>query len=94
MDDLLRIIVRLAIYIVVAGIGWYIYQAHSTNLKKKPELAEEMNKQRIAQKLPPLTVEDLRKVIRKRNIISSVIYSVVFSIFVSVGHFLVDLLLS
>ena len=93
MDDWLRLIVRLVIHIVVMGIGWYIYQAHSTNLKKKPELAEEMNKQRSAQNLPPLTVEGLRRVVRKRNIISSVVFGVVFGIFVSVGHFLVDLLL-
>ncbi|MCL2284807.1 MAG: hypothetical protein FWC32_00410, partial [Firmicutes bacterium] len=90
MDDWLRHIVRFAVFLVIAGIGWYIYQARQVNFKKNPELAEEMNKKRIAQNLRPLTVEDLRKVVRKKNIISSVI----FSITASCGYFLVDLLLS
>ena len=90
MDDWTWRIVRLAIFLIIAGIGWYFYQARKTNLRKQPELAEEMNKQRIAQKLPPLTVEDLRKVVRKKHILSSVI----FSIIAGCGYFLVDWLLS
>ena len=90
MDDWLWRIVRLAIFLIVVGIGWYFYHARKVNLRKNPELAEEINKQRIAQNLRPLTVEDLRKMVRKKNIISSVI----FSIIAGCGYFLVELFLS
>ena len=88
MNDWSWRIVRLAIFLVVTGIGWYFYQARKTNFTKRPELAEEMNKQRIAQNLPPLSVEDLRKEVRKKNIISCV----VFCIFAGGGYVLMDLL--
>ena len=80
---------RLIIHATLMGIGHYIYQARKVNFRKKPELAEEMNKQRIAKNLPPLTAYDLRKVVRKKNIIASVI----FSIFAGCGYFLLGLLL-
>ena len=90
MDDWLWRIVRLAVFLVVVGIGWYFYQARKINFRKNPELAEEMNKQRIAQNLRPLTVDDLRKVVRKKHIISSIIFSTI----AGCGYFLVDWLLS
>ena len=55
MDDWLWHIVRFAIFLIIVGIGWYFYQARSTNFRKNPELAEEMNKQRIAQNLRRLS---------------------------------------
>jgi hypothetical protein len=56
----------------VSVVLWYIFMAHKRNVRKNPEKAEEENKRRIAQGKPPLTVEDLRRVIAEENIIISV----------------------
>ena len=89
MNDWSWRILRLVIFLIVAGTCWYFYQTRKTNFKKKPELAEEINKKRVEQNLPPLTIEDMRKEARKSNIISCAI----FIIFAGGGYFVMDLLL-
>ena len=89
MNDWTWRLVRLGVFMVIAGIGWYIYEARKINLRKYPELAEDINKKRIAENQRALTVESLRKMFRKKNIKSSVI----FSLIAGGGFFLVDWLL-
>ena len=80
MEDLLWVALRAVVMLVIATGGRYIYVSHKRDVRKCHAKAEEENRIRIVQNKPPLTLEDLRRVIARENIILSVMFGLVFSV--------------
>ena len=70
-------VLRFSVIFIVAVGCWYIYAAYKSNVKKDPELAEMVNKKRIAAGNQPLPVEELCKVMARENILASVVFGMV-----------------
>ena len=71
-------VLRFSVIFIVAVGCWYIYAVYKFNVRKDLELAEMVNKKRIADRRQPLPVEELCKVMARENIFASVVFGMVF----------------
>ena len=88
MNGFLMSSISFGIMFTTGTIGWYIYRFIQTNINKKPELVEEINKARVAKGKQPLTAEKLHLIIRRENIL----FSMLFGVFVAIGYTLLNML--